>query len=102
MAKKDPWANFNKHIGEMFEKEHQANIKLTPHKNDLENIVGLSKTLFEQTVLMKNSSDMAHQGIISFEVAQKIMDATKGRIKETLGYLETYLGLGDKDEPKNS
>lgn len=102
MPKKDPWANYNSAIGEIFDKQHEENIKLTPHKNDLENIIGLSKTLFEQTVLMKNSSDMAHQNIISFEVAQKIMNATKVRIKETLGYLETYLGLEETHEPKNS
>lgn len=42
---------------------------------------------------MKNSSDMAHQGLIDFELAQKILDGTKGSIKETIDYLEKYLGL---------
>ena len=95
-SKSNPLGDWSKFIREQGEKEPEIEHKISPSKGQLENIVGLAKTILEQTVLMKNSSDMAHQGIITFEVAQKIIDGTKGRIKEAYGYLEAYAGMKEE------
>ena len=94
-TKSDPLGDWGKFIREQGEKDLAIEHTLSPSRGQLENVVGLAKTILEQTILMKNSSDMAHQGIISFEVAQKIIDGTKTRIKETYGYLEAYCVLKD-------
>ena len=100
--KANPWAGYSKAIGEIFDKQHEENIKLTPHRNELENIVGLASAILKDAITMKNVSDMAHQDMIIFEMAQEIMDGTKLRIKESMGYLQTYLRLEDKIKCQSS
>jgi len=78
-------------INKISEQERECNNKLAPSKYNLDNIVGCARTIHEYTVLMKNSSDMAHQGLISFDMAQKILNGTKKRIDETIKYMEAYL-----------
>jgi len=90
--KKDSISSWSETIRKIGEEEIETNNKLTPSKYQMENIVGCARTIHEHTVLMKNVSDMAHQGMITFEMAQKILDGTKLRIKETIGYIEAYLG----------
>lgn len=97
--KKDSLIGWSETIRKMGEDEIEKNNKLSPSKDSLENIVSLARTIYEHTVLMKNVSDMAHQGLIDFDRAQRIMDAAKLGIKETVGYLEAYLRF-NKDDGK--
>lgn len=48
---------------------------------------------------MNNASEMAHQGIIDFEMGQKIIDVQKENIKKDLKFLLVY--LGDESEQEN-
>jgi len=89
-------SDWSKGIADIFEREQEIRNKLQPNRDELNNIVGCARTIYESTILMKNSSDMAHQEIISFEMAQRILDGTKGKIKETIEYLEAYLKLKEE------
>jgi len=91
-SKNDSLTRWSETIRKIGEEEIEKNNKLTPSKYQIDNIVGCARTIHEYTVSMKNVSDMAHQGMITFEMAQKILDGTKLRIKETIGYMEAYLG----------
>jgi len=96
-TKKDQLSSWIETIKKIGDEEIEKNNKLTPSKYSLDNIVGCARTIHEHTVLMKNVSDMAHQGLMAFDMAQKILNGTKLRIKETVGYMEAYLGLNDKE-----
>jgi len=91
--KNDSITTWSKGIKEMGEQEREIRNKLTPNKSELQNIVGCARSIYETVILMSNSSSLAHEGIMDFEIAQRILDTQKENIKENIKYLEVYLGI---------
>jgi len=85
--------NWSEGIKKMGEERRELNNKLSPNKNELKNALSYVREIYEIVLLMSNSSSFAHEDIISFELAQQILDAQKEYIKENINSLEIYLGI---------
>jgi len=91
-------SNWPNTIKEIAEKEREISNKLSPNKSGMKNALAYSKELYETVVFMSNLSSLTHEGLIDFEIAQKILDAHKEDIKESIKYLEIYLGINEVKE----
>jgi hypothetical protein len=69
----------------------QREIKLSPSIGQMQYVISFARTIYECTKIMKNASTMAHEGLIDFEVAQKILDIQKKNIERGTICLLEYL-----------
>jgi len=98
MKKNTSITDWSEGIKQMGEERREINNKLSPNKSDIKNALSYAREIYETVVLMSNSSSFAHEDIISFEIAQKILDAQKKYIEESIKNLEIYLGIiSDKE-----
>lgn len=84
-------ADWGKAIDNIFEQHHKEDIMLNPSKMQMNYLTGYAKNIYDYAQLMKNVSEMAHQSLITFELAQQIMDVQSKNIKKDLKYLSSYL-----------
>ncbi|MGH0945047.1 hypothetical protein ACQVTS_28515 [Bacillus mycoides] len=84
-------------IDAMFARQREINEKLSPSKDEMRFVTDYAKVIYEHTQLMNNASEMAHQGLIDFELAQKIMNTQKKNIKRDIKYLQSFLGLNEEE-----
>ena len=98
MKKNTSITNWSEGIKKMGEERRVLNNKLSPNKNDLKNALSYAREIYETVLLMSTSSSFAHEDIISFEVAQQILDAQKKYIEENINNLEIYLGIFGESE----
>jgi len=96
MKKNTSITNWSEEIKKMGEERREINNKLSPNKSDLKNALSYAREIYETILLMSNSSSFAHEDIISFKVAQQILDAQKEYIKENINNLEIYLGTSEE------
>ena len=89
MAKKG--ADWGDAISKQFEKQREKDAMLSPNKGEMRYIADIARSMDKTAQLMDNASEMAHQGLIEFELAQRIMDVQKDKIKRDMKMLETYL-----------
>ena len=93
MKKNTSITNWTQGIKQMGEERKEINNKLSPNKSDIRNALAYAKEIYETVVLISNTSDFAHEDIISFDVAQKILESQNINIQESIKHLEIYLGL---------
>lgn len=91
MEKKSIINSWDRAIKKSFDDHKEANEKLTPSKAEIRYVADFARNIDKTAQLMHNASEMAHQGIIDFETAQKIMDIQKKNIEKDVKYLLTYL-----------
>ena len=91
MAKKDI-SGWGEAISRSFEKQREKDMLLSPNKGEMRYIADIARSMDKTAQLMDNASEMAHQGLIEFELAQKIMDVQKDKIKRDMKMLQQYLG----------
>jgi hypothetical protein len=84
-------ADWGKAIDNIFEQNHKEDIMLNPSKLQMKYLTGYAKNIYDYAQLMNNVSEMAHQKLISFELAQKIMDVQSKNIKKDVKYLLSYI-----------
>ncbi|KEK23923.1 hypothetical protein [Bacillus gaemokensis] len=84
-------------IDDMLAKQREIDEKLSPSKYEMRYITDYARVIYDKAQLVNNASEMAHQGLIDFELAQKIMDTQKENIKSDIKYLQIYLGIDEKD-----
>ena len=96
MKKDTSITNWSEGIKKMGEERREINNKLSPNKSDMKNALSYTREIYETVLLMSNSSEFAHENIISFEVAQQILDAQKEYIEENIKNVEIYLGISQK------
>lgn len=86
-------------ITKSWDKQREIDATLSPSKGEMRYVTDYARNIDKLAQLMNNASEMAHQGIIDFEMGQKIMDAQKENIKKDLKFLLVY--LGDESEQEN-
>lgn len=96
MSKKvsDMIDRWSKSIGENFDRQREIDNKLEPNVHAVRTIVSYGEGVQSCLRMIETVSQMAHQGIITFEVAQKIMDVQRKSALKDMKYLEVML----KDE----
>ena len=85
--------DWTKGIKKMGETEREISNKLTPNKSQMNNALTYAREIYETVLFMSNSAMMAHEELIDFKIAQKLIDSQKNGIKESIKYLEVYLGI---------
>lgn len=98
MKKNVSITNWSEGIKQMGEERREINNKLSPNKSDMKNALSYAREIYETVLLMSNTASFAHEDIISFEVAQQILDGQKAYIKESIKNFEIYLGISEKSE----
>jgi len=93
MKKNTSITDWSEGIKKMGEERREINNKLSPNKNDLRNALAYAKEIYETVLLMSNTSSFAHEDIVSFEIAQKILESQSIDIQENIRNLEIYLGI---------
>lgn len=89
---------WSKGIDAMFERQKEIDNKLSPSKGEMQYVMGFARAIAEKANYIQFTSAMAHEGIIAFEEAQKIIDWQKEQLKQDMKYLQRY--LGEEDEGK--
>ncbi|ASA22571.1 hypothetical protein [Paenibacillus donghaensis] len=82
------WSNA---INKIAEEQQIENVMLSPSKSEMKYLTGCAKNIYDYAHLMNNVSEMAHQKLISFELAQQIMNVQSKNIKKDVKYLLTYI-----------
>lgn len=93
MAKKkennlSEWTESIRSYGEI---QQEIENKLTPNKTIIRYISDYTKVLNDKSGRIEWTSIMAHDGIISFEVAQRIIDFQVQQMLKDIDYLKGYL-----------
>lgn len=93
--KDDSSMDWSDAILRMGEERREIENKLSPSSGQLDLLLSAARQIYETVILMKNTSQMAHANgeIISFELAQSILDMQKKNLKESIQYLEQYASL---------
>lgn len=86
-------------IDRMFERQREIDQKLSPSRGEINYIKSYAHSILEKVSYIEFISALAHEGVIDFDMAQKIMDWQKQQIKKDVEYFKGYLGL-DKNEEK--
>jgi hypothetical protein len=73
------------------DKQREIDEKLSPSISQMQYVISYARTIYECTKIMKNASTMAHEGLIDFELAQKILDVQKKNIERGTICLQEYL-----------
>ncbi len=84
---------WSKVIDNVFEERDKINNKLSPSKLQINSIVDFSRNINDKAQLIRNVSDMAHEKIVDFELAQKIIDNQIKNVEKDIKYLKSYLGV---------
>lgn len=82
------WSNA---IAKSWDRQREIDEKLTPSKGQMRYVTDFARNIDKVAQLMNNASEMAHQSIIDFDIAQKIMDTQKKNILKDIEYLKSYL-----------
>ncbi|WP_339304248.1 hypothetical protein NST33_17675 [Paenibacillus sp. FSL L8-0435] len=80
------------------EERRKVDASLSPSRDSIRYVVDYAKTINDTVQLIKNTSNMAHQGVIEFEVAQRIIDNQKKALVRDIKWLETFLTQDDEDK----
>ncbi|WP_340032670.1 hypothetical protein NSQ20_12475 [Paenibacillus sp. FSL K6-1122] len=84
------------------EERRRVDASLSPSRDSIRYVADYAKTINDSVQLIKNTSNMAHQGIIEFEVAQRIIDNQKKTLLRDVKWLETFLTQDDEDKIEES
>ncbi|MFB5758915.1 hypothetical protein [Paenibacillus medicaginis] len=84
----DAWS---KGINNMFDRQKEIDEKLSPSRLEMKCVADYARSIDQKVQLMNNASQMAHDRIIDFESAQKIIDMQKKSIKRDIKYLQGLL-----------
>lgn len=85
--------NWKKVIDGIAKEEKERSEKLSPSLLEMRYVVDYGRIIYDTLQLMNNSSRMAHEGIINFETAQRIIDLKKYQLKKDIDLLSAYLEL---------
>jgi hypothetical protein len=80
------------------EESRKVDASLSPSKDSIRYVVDYARTINDTVQLIKNTSNMAHQRVIEFEVAQRIIDNQKKALLRDIKWLETFLTQDDEDK----
>ncbi|PIH59015.1 hypothetical protein [Paenibacillus sp. LK1] len=80
------------------EERRKVDASLSPSRDSIRYVVDYAKTIDDTVQLIKNTSNLAHQGVIEFEVAQRIIDNQKKALLRDIKWLETFLKQDDEEE----
>ncbi|WP_211750288.1 hypothetical protein [Paenibacillus sp. Marseille-Q4541] len=83
-------------VSNAFEERKNENELLSPSKLEFKYIVDYGRIIYDKLQLMNNTSNMAHEKIIDFEKAQRIIDHQKKTLKKDIEYLKSYLEINDE------
>lgn len=83
--------DWSKAISDSFDAHRKLDGKLSPSKNQMKYVADLARSIDKKAQLMDYASEMGHQGLLDFEVAQKIMNTQKEIMKKDIKLLLTYL-----------
>ena len=82
-----------KGINKQFDERKKEEMKLSPSKGQMRYINDFGGQIQECTQRMEMASIMAHDNLITFELAQRIIDHQKDEIQNAVKYLQGYMGV---------
>ncbi|QWU14212.1 hypothetical protein SAMN04487895_101501 [Paenibacillus sophorae] len=95
---KDTVSDWSKAINDSFTQQRKVDEMLQPSKLQIRYLTGFAKNIYDYAQLMNNASEMAHQKLITFELAQQIMDTQGKNILKDIEYLQGYLKDDGKED----
>jgi hypothetical protein len=97
MTKKNLIKDWSEAITKMSEDRIKEDHKLSPSQGKMRYLKDYSRNIVEKVDYIEFTSALAHEGKISFEEAQKIIDWQQEQIEEDIKYLQGYLKRDEED-----
>jgi hypothetical protein len=95
MAKKNSIEDWSKAITKISEDRIKEDHQLSPSRGKMRYIKDYSRDIVEKADYIEFTSALAHEGKITFEEAQKIIDWQQEQLEEDIKYLQGYLKRDD-------
>jgi hypothetical protein len=90
--KKDTtFQDWSKVITEMGERDKEIDNMLTPSKGEIRYIIDNARSILEKATHIEMACLLAHEKVITFEQAQKIMDWQKEQLQRDIKHIQMYL-----------
>lgn len=89
--KKDTTIEWMDTINKMGERQREIDNKLSPNKLEIRYIVDYARAIAEKATRIEMASGLAHEKVLTFEMAQQIIDVQNEQLLKNIKHLKGLL-----------